>query len=59
MINSTIQTGGALGMITMDQSLQKFVDDGKITLQAAFEKAIDKEMFRKLLAKAGEAIPED
>ena len=59
MINSMIQTGGALGMVTMDQSLQKFVDDGKITLQAAFEKAIDKELFRKLLAKAGEAIPED
>ena len=49
MINSSIQTGSALGMQTMDQALLKFVKDGRITAQAAYEKAIDKEIFAKLM----------
>lgn len=50
MINSMIQTGGAMGMQTMDQALTRFVKEGKITLEAALEKAIDKENFRKQMA---------
>src|SRR6185369_13365187 len=48
MINSLIQTGSSLGMQTMDQALLKYVKEGKITAQAAFEKAIEKEQFVKL-----------
>jgi twitching motility protein PilT len=52
MVNSMIQTGGALGMQSMDQALHKFVKEGRITPQAALEKAIDKESFQKLLGSA-------
>jgi twitching motility protein PilT len=55
MINSMIQTGGALGMQTMDQALQKFVAEGRITAEAAYEKAIDKELFAKARAAAAAA----
>ena len=49
MVNSMIQTGGAQGMLSMDQALQRLVRDGRITPQAALEKAIDKESFQRLL----------
>ena len=52
MVNSTIQTGVSIGMQTMDQALQKLINDGKITPQAAYEKAIDKESFSKLYPAA-------
>ena len=55
MINSNIQTGGALGMQTMDQALAKFVKEGRITAEAALEKAIDKDAFGKMVAGAGGA----
>ena len=55
MINSNIQTGGALGMQTMDQALAKFVKEGRITAEAAQEKAIDKDSFAKLMGAAGGA----
>jgi twitching motility protein PilT len=55
MVNSMIQTGGALGMQSMDQALHKFVKEGKITPQAALEKAIDKESFQKMLGAAAAA----
>ena len=48
MINSMIQTGAALGMQTMDMALAKYVKEGKITAEAAYEKAIDKENFKKM-----------
>ncbi len=57
MINSSIQTGGALGMQTMDQSLMRFVDSGRITLQAAFEKAIDKEVFAAKMRALHQPVP--
>jgi twitching motility protein PilT len=47
MINSMIQTGGNLGMRSMDQALQKLIDDKRITPLAAYEKAIDKDLFAK------------
>jgi twitching motility protein PilT len=52
MINSMIQTGGSLGMQTMDQALAKYVKEGKITAEAAYEKAIDKESFKKQMGPA-------
>jgi twitching motility protein PilT len=58
MINSLIQTGGNLGMQSMDQALQKYVTEGKITVHAAYEKAIDKEIFAKMLKEQGEEAPE-
>ena len=57
MINSMIQTGGALGMQTMDQALGKYVKEGRITAEAAYEKAIDKENFKKQMAPAPPAPP--
>ncbi len=44
-INSLIQTGLKQGMQTMDTHLQKLIDSGKITREAAREKAIDKSLF--------------
>ncbi|WPD22025.1 MAG: type IV pilus twitching motility protein PilT [Candidatus Electrothrix aestuarii] len=44
-IESMIQTGTAQGMQTMDQHLQKLIDDDKITVEAAREKAINKSLF--------------
>lgn len=45
-ITSLIQTGQRQGMLTMDESLRKLVDNDIITDKAAFEKAIDKNLFR-------------
>ena len=44
-IESMIQTGTNQGMQTMDQCLQKMIDDDKITVAAAREKAINKNLF--------------
>ncbi|HEU4521751.1 MAG TPA: type IV pili twitching motility protein PilT, partial [Thermoanaerobaculia bacterium] len=45
-ITSTIQTGVKEGMISMDGSIRKLLDEGKITARAAYDKAIDKEAFK-------------
>jgi twitching motility protein PilT len=44
-IESMIQTGTAQGMQTMDQHLQRLIDQDKITVAAAREKAINKNLF--------------
>jgi twitching motility protein PilT len=44
-IASLIQTGAVEGMQSMDQSLQKLVDEGRITPEAAYFKAFDKSIF--------------
>jgi len=44
-IPSLIQTRTAEGMQTMDQALMKLVNEGKITTEAAHEKAHDKNLF--------------
>ncbi len=44
-IESMIQTGTAQGMQTMDQHLQQLIDEDKITIAAAREKAINKNLF--------------
>ncbi len=59
MINSMIQTGGAVGMQTMDQALQKLIAEKRITPRAAYEKAIDKELFARMIKEQGEEVPEE
>ncbi len=44
-ISSLIQTRTAEGMQTMDQALMKLIKEGKITTEAAYEKAFDKNLF--------------
>jgi hypothetical protein len=41
----------------MDQALQKLIKDGRITPLAAYEKAIDKEIFAKMIPAAEKAPP--
>ena len=48
-IPSLIQTGSGAGMQTMDQHLMQLVREEKITPQAAYEKAIDKNVFLPML----------
>ncbi len=48
-INSFIQTGTAVGMQTMDQHLMRLIKEDRITPEAAYEKAIDKNLFLKLM----------
>ncbi len=49
-ITSAIQTGARQGMIDMDTSIRNLFEDGVITARVAFEKAIDKDNFKDLLA---------
>lgn len=44
-IASILQTGRQLGMIAMDDYLMGLVQDGKVTMEAAYMKAIDKVRF--------------
>jgi twitching motility protein PilT len=44
-IDSLIQTGTTSGMQSMDQHLMQLVKEGEITREAAYEKAIDKNLF--------------
>ena len=46
MISNYIQTGRQHGMISMDAALLQLLDDKKISLEAAKEKATDHNMFR-------------
>jgi twitching motility protein PilT len=50
-IASLMQAGQAQGMQTLDMALERLVLGGKITFEAALEKASDKESFRRALAK--------
>ena len=51
MLFSTIQTGRALGMQTMDDALFELVKQGRIRPEDAYMKANDKARFEKLLPK--------
>jgi twitching motility protein PilT len=44
-VDSLIQTGRSQGMQTMDSHLQMLISEGKISREAAREKAIDKSLF--------------
>ena len=48
-IKSIIESGGADGMITMDQSLQNRVKDGTIEAKEAYMKAANKALFASML----------
>src|ERR1051326_849994 len=48
-VTSAIQTGIKEGMIDMDTSIKQLFDDGKVSARAAYDKAIDKELFKDLL----------
>ena len=48
-ITSAIQTGAAHGMLEMDASIRALFDDGVVSAQAAYDKAIDKSLFEDLL----------
>ena len=50
-INSLIQTGTSSGMQTMDSHLMALIKDKRISPEAAYEKAIDKEIFEKMIAR--------
>ncbi len=45
-ITSMIQTGVKEGMIDMDSSIRRLFEDRKITARAAYDKAIDKSLFK-------------
>jgi twitching motility protein PilT len=49
-IASLMQSSQAAGMQTLDMALERVLATGKITAEAALEKASDKESFRKRLA---------
>jgi twitching motility protein PilT len=44
---TTIQTGGEVGMCTLDQSLQALIARGEIDQETAMQVALNKELFRK------------
>jgi twitching motility protein PilT len=44
-ISSVIQSGTSIGMQTMDQHLMQLIAEGRITKEAAYEKAIEKSLF--------------
>jgi twitching motility protein PilT len=52
MIKSTIQAGGAQGMVLMDTSIEKLVQAGKADPEDAYLKASDKQRFTRYLTKA-------
>lgn len=45
-ITSTIQTGAKEGMVDMDSSIRKLLEEKKISPRAAYDEAIDKEAFK-------------
>jgi twitching motility protein PilT len=53
-----IQQGKTRGMIGMDDSLKKLVDDDVIEADAALEKAIDKDKMREWLMDRGFDVAE-
>src|SRR5437763_10855152 len=51
-ITSTIQTGIKEGMMDMDSSIKRLFEEGKVSARAAYDKAIDKEIFKDSLDAA-------
>ena len=50
---SLIETSGNLGMQSMDQCLQRYYDEGRITGRTAYLKALEKKKFRPLAEAEG------
>ena len=55
-VPSALQTGQLAGMCTMDQSLLRLCEEGKVDPEYAIEKAVKKEPFEKLLAEERQAL---
>jgi twitching motility protein PilT len=55
-IPSALQTGQLAGMCTMDQSLLRLCEEGKVDPELAMEKAVKKEPFEKILAEERQAL---
>ncbi len=58
-ITSLIQGGVNQGMIDMDTSIRALYDEGIVTAQAAYDKAIDKELFKDIMDEGGGGAPAD
>jgi twitching motility protein PilT len=54
-INAAIAEGNTHGMQSLDRGLERLVAARKISAESAFERAIDKEAFARLLQQRGEA----
>lgn len=54
MIYSAIETGCSQGMITLEQSLVKLVNDGKITMETALNAAKNTNLMKRRLSTGGE-----
>jgi twitching motility protein PilT len=51
MIQSLIQGGRALGMQRMDDALMALVTSGRVTAEAAYQKATNKELFERMVSE--------
>jgi twitching motility protein PilT len=58
-ISGAIQQGVRYGMIGMDASLKKLVEEDVIETEAALEKALDKDDMRTWLKERGHDVPEE
>jgi twitching motility protein PilT len=52
-IASMMQSGQSVGMQTLDMALERLMAAGKISAEAAFEKASDKEAFKRRMSGGG------
>ncbi len=52
-----MQIGRKQGMIDMDASIRGLYEEGKVDARAAYDKAIDKELFKDLVGEEGAAPP--
>jgi twitching motility protein PilT len=52
-ITSAIQSGVRQGMIEMDGSIRALYEEGIVTARAAYDKAVDKELFKDIMDEAG------
>jgi twitching motility protein PilT len=58
-VPTLMQAGGAVGMTTMDATLERLVGRGVVTPDDALEKATDKESFQKLVTRrTGSPMPD-
>ena len=54
-ITSLIQGGVKQGMIEMDGSIRALYEEGTVTARAAYDKAVDKELFKDIMDEAASA----
>jgi twitching motility protein PilT len=56
-IKDVIQDGGFYGMVTFDQSLLKLVQDGRVSVEDAFQAVSNRHDFELAMQQAGMALP--